>query len=92
MDCGSDGVHVDSDDLQALREVDQRGRPGCSGVVESGAQVDLNAKKKGPQGPLSSACHSQSVPKTLPFEGQAAANINEIKHLYGGSVEIRTLI
>ena len=91
VDCRPDGAHIDGDDLQALREVDQQGWAGCGGVIKPGAQVALNAQKKGPQGPLSFACHSQSVPKTLPFAGSAVMNINEIRHLYGGSVEIRTL-
>ncbi len=50
-----------------------------------------SGKKKGPKRDPFFSLDSQSVPKTLPFEGQASANINEIKHLYGGSVEIRTL-
>lgn len=59
-------------------------------VSELGGRAVFGQKKRS-QRDLFFALDSQSVPKTLAFEGQAAANINEIKHLYGGSVEIRTL-
>lgn len=61
---------IDGDDLQALREVDQRGRPGCSGVVESDAQVDLSAQKRGRKGPFLLPVIPKVFPKRSHFRVQ----------------------